>query len=168
MRRPSKVTGKMKSVALGFGTITLTLGLVVALTPTLGAFGLKTPFIEVNLGCLEPGGTFSVVERRRIPLSVTNVGDEPVQLVIEVVRPSLKELRQGYEAIPDINWIRFQQDRFVVGPGKNAITNVFITVPDDERYVGHKYQAWLWSHTPPGGGITAGLRSLLLFSICEE
>lgn len=157
----------VKCLALGFGCMALVLGLVVTLSATAEAFGLRTPFIEVNMGCLKPGHTFSVVEIRKLPLSVTNVGDEPVELAIEVVRPSVNQLRKGYEAIPDINWIRLQQNRFRVGPGKNAITDVFISVPDDKRYLGHRYQAWLWSHTVKGG-VRAGLKSRLLFSICEE
>jgi len=170
MRRPNIVVVGMlsKSVALALGAIALSLGLVVALGTAVGAFGLRTGFVEVNIGCLEPGGTFSVMEKSKFPLSVTNVGDEPVVLVIEVVRPSAHELLQGYEAIPDTNWIRFQRDRFRVDPGKNAVTDVIITVPDDRRYVGHRFQAWLWSHTVLGGGVAAGLRSRLLFSVCKE
>ena len=168
MKHPHSAAGIVKSVASALRAAAMALGLVVTLTATAEAAGLRTPFIEVDMGCLKPGHTFSVVEIRKLPLSVTNVGDRPVELAIEVVRPSANQLRKGYEAIPDTGWIRLQQNRFRVSPGKNAITDVFISVPDDKRYLGHRYQACLWSHTVTGGGVAAGLRSRLLFSICEE
>ena len=148
--------------------IAVALGLVAVFSVWAQAFGLRTPFVEVNLGCLEPGSTYSVVEKRNLPLSVTNLGQDPVELTIEALQPRPDELLKGYEAIPGTGWIRLKKNRFHLMPGKIAITDVLVAVPDDSRYLGHHYQVWLWSHTVGRAGVTAGLKSRLLFSVCKE
>jgi hypothetical protein len=132
------------------------------------AVSLRTPLVEVNLGCVKLGRTYSLVEIRNLPLSVTNTGDFPVSLAIEVVTPRTDELRNGYKPIPDTNWIRVEQNFFLVAPGKSASTDVLVAVPGDKEHLGQHYQVWLWSHTVSNGGLGVGLKSRILFSICEE
>ena len=141
---------------------------MLLLVATGSAVELRTPFVEVNLGCLKPGHTYSVLKERNLPLSVTNMGKSPVELRIGVVPPRREELLAGYEPLPDTGWIRLEQERFQVQPGGNAITDVLVSVPGDEKYRGRRFQVWLWSYAMSDTGLVAGLKSRLLFSVCEE
>ena len=147
---------------------TIALCAVLLLVATGSAVELRTPFVEVNLGCLKPGHTYSVLKERNLPLSVTNMGKSPLELRIGVTPPRREELLEGYEPVPDTGWIKLEQERFQVQPGGNAITDVLVSVPREEQYRGHHFQVWLWSHAVSDAGIGAGLKSRLLFSVCEE
>jgi hypothetical protein len=149
-------------------TLFVALGVVLTVAAGVEATGLRTPFLEVNLGCLKPGQTYSLLENRNLPLSVTNTGKVPVDLAIDVLRPRMDELFDGYEPISDTNWITLQQNRFRLEPGTNAITDVLVNVPEDKRYLGRRYQLWLFSYVLRPGGVVVGLKSRVLFTICEE
>jgi hypothetical protein len=132
---------------------------------SIDAAGLRTTFVEVILEDLEIGGIYNITELINLPLVVENTGDEAITLRIDVVLPSKDELKEGYEPIPDPSWIKVSQDVFEVEPRGKAVTDVIISIPDDERYVGGSYQVWIWSHTIGPGMIGVGLKSRILFSI---
>ena len=129
------------------------------------ASGLKTTFSEVTLENLEPGRTYSAKETAGLPLVIENTGNEPVDLVVEVLAPEPQELKEGYEPIPDISWIVLEKKNFSgVEPGGKAETDIMIAIPDAARYHGKKYQVYIWTHSV-GLSIGVGLKSKLLLSI---
>jgi len=130
------------------------------------AGGLSTTFGEVIIENLKIGQTYSVRQLANIPLTVLNRGDRSVQLKMDILRPQESELKKGYEPIPDTSWVSLEQNFFVIEPKGKAETDVFISIPDDERYLGGKYHVWIWSHTV-GGMIGLGLKSRLLFTIAR-
>ena len=108
-----------------------------------------------------------ITELINLPLAVENTGDKNVNLKIDVLPPNKDELKEGYEPLPDSSWIKIAKDLFEVEPKGMAVTDVIISIPDDERYLGKRYQAWIWSHTVGPGMIGVGLKSRILFSIAE-
>lgn len=50
------------------------------------------------------------------------------------------------------------------------MTDVIVTIPSDKKYLGKKYQAYIWSHTVGKGKlpIALGLKSRLLLEISEK
>lgn len=128
------------------------------------AGGLSTTFGEVLVENLPLGKTYSMEKEGKLPLIITNTSREKVSLKIEVLSPQEGELKEDFEPIPDIDWIRLSQREFVVDPGRSARTDVVISVPDDKEYLGKKYQVFIWSHTV-GRTIGVGLKSKLLFTI---
>jgi hypothetical protein len=132
------------------------------------AAGLTTGFSEVILEDLEVGKTYSTKEVAGLPLVVVNTGKEPVDLKLELLLPDTSELKEGYESIPDLAWIRLEKTDFKkIMPNEAATTDVLISIPEDKLHLGKKYQVFIWSHTT-GGTIGIGLKSKLLLKIKGE
>ena len=132
------------------------------------AAGLSTGFSEVNLEGLDIGKSCSTKETAGLPLIVVNTGEESLDLKMEVLLPEAQELKEGFEPIPDLGWIKLEQTEFKgIGHNDSAATDVIITIPDDKQYLGKKYQVFIWSHTV-GRNIGVGLKSKLLFSIAKD
>jgi len=134
----------------------------------LEASGLKTTFGEVKIEDLQTGKASSIKEASGLLLEVINTGHEPIDLKMEVILPENSELKQGYEAIPDISWLKLDKTEFkAVKPNESAITDIVISVPNDEVYSGKNYQVFIWSHST-GKGVGVGLKSKLLLSIAKD
>jgi len=131
--------------------------------------GLSTTFGAVSIENLQIGQAYSTQELVNLPLTVVNRSEESVNLQIDILYPSENELVEGYEPIPDISWIQLENNFFAISGGGSATTDVYITIPNEKRYLGKKFQVYLWSHTVGGEGMIAlGLKSKLLFTISPE
>ena len=129
------------------------------------ASGLSTGFSEVTLENLQTGKTYNTKDVANLPLTVVNTGKEPVDLKIELMMPAAQELKKGYEPIPDLSWIKLDKTQFNgIKPQDSAVCEVVIVIPDDAKYLGKKYQVFIWSHTF-GTSVGVGLKSKLLLSI---
>lgn len=145
--------------------VTALLVTLCALSPSLWAKGLSTGFSELIIEDLGLGKTYSTKEVANLPLVVVNTGDEPVDLVMEPLIPDASELKEGYEPIPDLGWIKLEETEFKdIQPKEAAVTDVMISIPADDIYRGKRYQVFIWSHTI-GTKIGVGLKSKLLFTI---
>jgi len=100
---------------------------------------------------------------------VVNTGDTAIDLKIEVLLPEKSELKAGgYAPIPDLSWITLERSEFKeVKPGAEAVTDVIISIPGDEKYRGRKFQVFIWSRTV-GRSIGVGLKSKLLLTVREK
>ncbi|MBL7157325.1 MAG: hypothetical protein ISS92_04070 [Candidatus Omnitrophica bacterium] len=132
----------------------------------LYAAGLSTTFGQVRVDNIKIGQTYSMEKEAKTPLVIKNTSDVELALKIDLFIPKEKELIEGYEAIPDTEWIELEMDNFTLPPQSEVSTDVIIKIPGDEEYIGKKYQVYIWSHTI-GGSIAIGLRSKLLISITE-
>jgi len=132
--------------------------------------GISTSFTEVVVRDLSIGKNYAIGKKVDQELRVRNRGELPIELKMEVLMPSKSELKEGYEPIPDASWIELEKDYFSVEPAKDAMTDVIITIPNDKKYLGKKYQAYIWSHTGGKGAlpIALGLKSRLLIEISEK
>jgi len=131
------------------------------------AGGLSTQLGEVVVENLKIGHTYSLKDLANLPLIVTNNCDNKVDLKMEVLAPEFSELRNNSEPIPDPSWIRVDKDFFELSPGEKAISDITISIPNDEEYFGKKYQAMIWSHTVGGKGfvLAYGLKTGVIFTI---
>lgn len=126
--------------------------------------GLRTTFVKVMVRDLMIGKTYNITEINRKPLAVKNTGKGTIALKIEPLRPRPHELDKGYEPIPDISWLKIKQGLFEIKANEEAMTDVIISIPEDECLLGKKYQAFVWSKGI-GGSIGVGLKGKVLFSI---
>jgi len=101
--------------------------------------GISSPCGSMYLGNLKIGQTYSLQKLLGYPFSVTYKGRYMVDLNIALVKPSTTT-SDGYEPIPDLNWIKIQKTEFSLDPGQTAETDILITIPDDEKYLGKKYK----------------------------
>jgi hypothetical protein len=131
------------------------------------AGGLSTPFGEVLVENLPIGRDYSLEKEAKTPLVVNNTSGIAVSLKIEILTPQESELKEGFQPIPDVSWVKLSQTEFVVEPGEAAKTDVIISIPDKEKYRGGKYQVFIWSHTV-GRAVGVGLKSKLLFTVEQK
>src|SRR5579885_572717 len=67
------------------------------------ASGLRTQFGEVVVRNLKIGQTYSLQKMINLPYRVTNTGEEPVDLTVDVIRLDTATLKDGYEALPSLD-----------------------------------------------------------------
>jgi len=161
---PSKLINLMLSCALA---CLLLCGPALAST-------LSTNFAEVNVDNLKIGGVYNLSETARYPMWVGYSGDVPVDLKFESVTPGAAELKSGFEAVPDVSWISFSRKSASLLPDETVTVDVTITVPNDEKYLGKKYQAYVLisSVAPKDGGtgmtFLLALKGRVLFTIAPK
>lgn len=155
----------MRKIRL-FYIIALLIPFVIFINPAW-AGGLGTRFTKVVLEDLKIGCSYSIAEVKGETLVVENTGERTTDLKVEAVKPFEQELEEDYEAIPDISWVKILKDFFTIEPGGKARTDIILSIPDDKRYSGKRYQVMIWSRGV-GGGIGVGLKSRLLFNISEN
>ncbi|MBN1385025.1 MAG: hypothetical protein JW983_09120 [Elusimicrobia bacterium] len=145
--------------------------IILAFNSIASGLGISTEFNNIFIENLQIGGEYNIREIANLPLKVQNTGEEKVRIDIHPVVPQKEHLREGFEVIPSTEWIRLSKERFEVGPEEYAISDVIISIPDDEIYLGKKYQVNLWScvsRIGAGAGmvsVTPGIEGSLLFSI---
>jgi len=127
--------------------------------------GLSSQFINVVLENLKPGRSYNLRELKGIPYTVKNRGDSPVEVVLEVIQPTAKEMTPPYEAIPDPSWIQLNPSRATLGVGEPAFSDLTIKVPEDPKYIGRHFHGVVWAHTLNTGFMAAGVKSNVRFSI---
>jgi hypothetical protein len=133
------------------------------------AGGLSTPLGEVVIENLQVGQTYSLKDLAHLSMHVTNNNEQSVDLRMDILAPAESELKQAAAPIPDISWLQLDQQLFSVDPGGLATTDMYLTIPDEDVYLGGKYQVMIWSHTVarPGQGMSLayGLKSRIIFTI---
>lgn len=127
--------------------------------------GLSTRFGDAVIEKLELGRSYNIRELRGIPYTVSNVGDDQVEIRLEVRVPKTKELQDNYEPIPDPNWIRLSPTRHVIAPGGTAFSDIIISLPDDPKLQGRHFQAGIEAFTLGDGMFGTGVKSRLRFSV---
>ena len=124
--------------------------------------GLSTSWGEVVIQNLQIGQTYSVQKASNLLFKLTNTGDTDARIRVDIIPPS-GEPKKGYEVIPNTAWITLDKYDFVIKSGETAETDVKISIPDDEKYLGKKYQVYLFSYTIESAGFMGvGLKSRLL------
>ncbi len=109
------------------------------------AGGLRTPFGEVTIKNLKIGQTYSLKDLINFPLRVINTGSESVQLDIQTRRVPATSLKRGFEPVPDLSWVKVEQSTFTISPQQEAITDVVVSIPDDPKLLGRRFQADIWT-----------------------
>jgi hypothetical protein len=132
------------------------------------AGGLSTQLGEVVIENLQVGQTYNLKELANLSLIVTNTSDFQVDLRMDVLPPDKSELKNEVECIPDTSWVTLNRSLFKLDPNEKAVSEISLSIPDDERYLGKKYQVTIWSHTLGGSGsgmfLAYGLKSRLIFT----
>jgi hypothetical protein len=130
------------------------------------AMGISTAFGRIKIDNIKTGQTYSMKDDAGMMFEVRNTSDMEITLKIKVLKPLQNELIEGYEPIPDAEWISLEKDLFTLEPEGSISTDIKISIPQDPSYKGKKYQANIWSHTT--GLLAVGLKSKLLIKIANE
>lgn len=131
------------------------------------AGGLSSNWGEIIFDNLETGKTYELNQYAAgIPFTIANNFENDVSLKLEVLKPEAKELKPGYEPIPDITWVKLEKEQIKIAALKKEIVNVKVSVPDDKKYAGKKYHFWIWTYTS-GQAMGVGLKSRILISTAK-
>lgn len=131
--------------------------------------GLKSKMGEVWLENVRYGKAFSIKESLNMSVKVTNTSATPLELKMELFinKKGDSDLKEGYEPLPDPSWIKIEREYFPkVEPNTDAETDVIIEIPKDNRYLGKKYQFYVWTRSVSGlKNINVGVMSRFLITV---
>jgi hypothetical protein len=132
------------------------------------AGGLSTQLGEVVIENLQIGQTYNLKQLANLQLIVTNTSNYGVDLRMDVLLPDKSELRKEAELIPDISWVKLSQNLFKLSPNEKATSDIVLSIPDDDKYCGKKYEVTIWSHTLGSSGsgmfLAYGLKTRIIFT----
>ena len=132
------------------------------------AAGLRTKFGEVLVKGLKIGQTYSLDKLLSLPYRVVNTGNKTVTLQVDVIAISSEAARKGYEPIPDLNWVKLDQHTFDVQPNHEAVTDIIISIPNDPKLLGRRFEADIWARTKSKvGAFAVGMESRLLIQVAS-
>lgn len=130
--------------------------------------GLSTNYSKLTVDNLPIGQTVSMIQIANAPMLVGNNYEIPVYVNISTEVPT--QLSQGYEPIPDPNWILVEPSGMTLDAASTMKVDVKIALPDDETLFGKKYQCNIVIYTrgdPAATGVRYGtqLTGLFMFSV---
>jgi hypothetical protein len=137
------------------------------------AMGISLRFVDITLEKVEPGAQFNLRVLKNLPMIVKNLdNEEGADIVIQAVLPNPTEMKDGYEPMPDPNWVRILPDHFHLGPSASASSDVVVTIPNDKSLMGRHFECIIWARTDRknvgdthGVVLQTGLRTRLRMSI---
>lgn len=127
------------------------------------ATGITASFEEVTIQNLRIGQEYHTLQLANLSLVITNKGMRAINLKTDILSPTEKKLKEGYQPIPDISWIKLVPDGSTLGPGKKQETDIIISIPDKDEYLGKKYQFNIRSYST-SEVINVGVESKVLFT----
>jgi len=131
--------------------------------------GIKMNYAEVVLQNLSIGGTYNMTKVANLPLKITNNTERDQIFELSVIQPIMgSRLKPGYQPIPDSDWIKLKDKEVEIKSKSFYITDVIISIPDDKKLLGQKYQVNIQSKQKPKGGgmsLTLAIKGRLLFSV---
>ncbi|MFH1958085.1 MAG: hypothetical protein ABIJ15_06375 [bacterium] len=130
---------------------------------------LSTEFSDVVLSGMAPGMLYSFKKEKRFPYKVINRTDEAEDVEVTVEKPTPSQMKEGYEPVPDVTWVKVFPVSFHLEPGEGTDCDVIISIPDDEKFANRHFQAMIVTKTvghPDVRGIalTFALASRIRFS----
>ncbi len=141
---------------------------VFAISTVVEAGGLSTQLGEAVIENLQIGQTYNLRQLANLDLIVTNTSDFSVDLKMDVLYPDSSELKIGAKPIPDTSWVKLSQNLFKLAPNEKASSDIIVSIPEEDQYLGKKYQVTIWSHTLGGssGGmfLAYGLKTRIIFT----
>ena len=157
----------MSGRTVGVLGIALAISCLAAPRPLAAAGGLRCSLGEVVVENLQLGRTYSLKSLANLPLALTNTGDRPVRVAVVSLVPDSGELRLGAEAVPNAAEAWATPETLSIGAGATRTVELMLSIPDDTKRLGRKYEVLFWSHSlaEPGEMLAFGLKSRVIFSV---
>lgn len=149
----------------------LTAAVMATLVSPLEGGALFTRMGEVRVDNIRLGKTFSMTQALNMPFKVTNASTFRAELKMEIIIPVQedKDLRPGYEPLPDASWVELSRDFFILEPGADAVTDVVFTIPEKKEYFGKKYQFYICSRITRGiSNVNVAIVSRFLLNVISK
>ena len=96
---------------------------------------------EIFLKDIESGKVYDVAKETGVVLKVTNPGklEQTFKLQSLTVNNSVTTLTQEYRDAPDASYLKFSENKFVVGPKETKTIKMYLKFPPQKEYRGKKY-----------------------------
>jgi len=123
---------------------------------------------EITLGNIPAGQTFDMSKMSAVRIVAESLSLEADTINISVYLPSGKSVKNGYEPVPDISWIKVIPEYCSnVVANKSCESYFTIFVPADEKYLGKKYQ-FMVSAQSQDGAVSLRASTTILFTVSEQ
>ncbi|MDY6833402.1 MAG: hypothetical protein SVY53_01195 [Chloroflexota bacterium] len=76
-------------------------------------------------------------------LYVKNKEDYPQAFIISIQDAPDDNRRDGYEELPDNDWIEFDHESVIVDAHSSVPVTVYVDIPKSESWMGQKWEAWI-------------------------
>jgi hypothetical protein len=91
-----------------------------------------------------PGRLYNIYQSTGLRLSITNVDDSDRVFALSVHKPSeVGRWEKGYLEIPNPKWCYFEKDEIAIKANKTGTVNLFLQIPDKEKYYNQHWVATL-------------------------
>jgi hypothetical protein len=134
---------------------------------SLWAAAFTVNFSDIDVDNIQPGVPVSLLQKASFMLSVNNVDTLSSNISLEVISPLKNQLKEGYEPIPDVNWIKFDRASSWIKPNQTENFDLIIYAPYDQKLFGRKYQAILVVYTLEGV-LKVNLKSKIFISFTGD
>ena len=101
------------------------------------------------------GRRLSFYEEYKLPFTIFNKGDKPQTYVLQPIASSLLgkgTWAEGYTELPDPKWLSFEPARVVVPAQGQAEARMYLSIPQDERYLNQHWVISVDVHSVPEPG----------------
>lgn len=147
----------------------LVLILLLAGFPAEGKAGLRVNFTNPVISGLSPGMVYSLKEQAGIPFTVRNTSEREHNIVVMIQEARGADIREGYENIPDIEWLSVFPGEFSLGPGEEMPCEIIIAIPEGEEFSDRNFTARVLATTRrdpdrPGMHFSLAYASIIRFS----
>lgn len=111
--------------------------------------GLEINYGEILVEHLPLGVAFSMQKSAALPLKISNKSNEKIRAVVTLCKPTKENLASGYESIPDPEWVEIKPSMVEIKPQDSYESDVVVTIPNEDKYAGKKFQAMIDVKTIP-------------------
>lgn len=141
-------------------------------TYLLAAGGISAEnYGEILIENLAIGESYSMMELYELPYKVRNTSDSDTMMKIVPAQPTEGEVKAGFEPIPDAAWVDMGNSLVAVSANETYSTDIKLTIPNDKKYLGKKYQVMLSAslYNPEASlvSVSMGVMGRYLFTIAE-
>lgn len=141
--------------------------LMLSCAGTVWAAAFTVNYSDIVLENLQPGIPVSLLQKAAFTLGINNVDTLSANMCLEVVAPNKNQLKEGYEPIPDVTWIKFDRESCWIKPNQTENFNMIVYVPYNERLFGKKYEAIITAYTLEGV-LKINIKSKVFISFTAE
>jgi hypothetical protein len=122
-----------------------------ALVARLEAASLKVSPGRFLIHNVKPGRLYDVYRETGLRLTIYNDDSATRTWILSVHRPSERgKWEKGYAEIPNAKWCWFDRGEVTMGPRSKAYANLFLKIPDEEKYLNQHWVVTLGVEGKPG------------------
>ncbi len=110
--------------------------------------GLACPTADLEIDNLRIGQVYNLTQMGSMPYKITSTFMQN-RVQVTLLNTTTGECMPGFEPVPDMTWVSISKDNFVLMAGETGSADIVIRIPNDEKYLGHKYQMKILAKTVP-------------------